>query len=249
MKKLISLILSLSLALSLAACTGAAPKAQQADQSAQSVTDTAAQSVAEADAQSSAGTPAEEGVPLAGGWERSASPVVTEEQKAVLEKALEGLTGAEYEPLAYLGSQVVAGTNHRFLCKVTPVVPDASGSYCVVTVYEDLEGNAELTEVLNSDDEAPEELELDGGWSIAETPEVTEEARAALEKAVAHIGEDAYTPLALLATQVVAGTNYSILCQQNSEEGGYAIVQVNEDLQGEAEILGVSEFQAPEVIE
>ncbi len=34
-----------------------------------------------------------------------------------------------------------------FLCMVTPVVPDAAGSYCIVYVYEDLEGNAEITSV------------------------------------------------------------------------------------------------------
>ncbi|MBR7188877.1 MAG: hypothetical protein IKD53_10020, partial [Clostridia bacterium] len=56
-----------------------------------------------------------EGAPLAGGWTPAADPAVTEDMKEMFDRALEGLLGVDYVPVAYLGSQVVAGTNHCIL--------------------------------------------------------------------------------------------------------------------------------------
>ena len=89
------------------------------------------------------------GAETAGGWTAPDSPVVTKEVRAALEKACEKLTGATYEPIAYLGSQVVAGTNYRILCKRTLSAMIAEPTYAIVTVYEDLEGNAEITETFD----------------------------------------------------------------------------------------------------
>ena len=66
---------------------------------------------------------AAENGPLAGGWTPSADPAVTEELKAVFDKGTETLTGVGYTPVAYLGSQVVAGKNHAFLCQAITVYP------------------------------------------------------------------------------------------------------------------------------
>ncbi|MCR5141380.1 MAG: hypothetical protein K6C68_02470 [Ruminococcus sp.] len=84
-----------------------------------------------------------------GGWSISYENDMDKnpEAKAALEKALEGIEGAEYEPVAVLGTQVVAGTNYCILCKVTVVYPDAQPTYELVYVYEDLEGNAEITDI------------------------------------------------------------------------------------------------------
>ena len=50
--------------------------------------------------------------PMLGGWTVAESAEITEEQKAIFDKAMEKLVGVGYEPVAYLASQVVAGTNH-----------------------------------------------------------------------------------------------------------------------------------------
>ena len=83
-----------------------------------------------------------------GGWEYAESCEITDALKKVMEKATETLTGAVYEPVAYIGSQVVAGKNHAILCKCSPSVPDLNGAttYVLVYVYEDLQGNCEITE-------------------------------------------------------------------------------------------------------
>ena len=83
-----------------------------------------------------------------GGWSYAESVEITDDIKKVMEKATETLTGATYEPVAYIGSQVVAGTNHAILCKSTPSVAELNGAttYVLIYVYEDLQGNCEITE-------------------------------------------------------------------------------------------------------
>ena len=88
---------------------------------------------------------------LSGGWNVAENTAITEENKAILEKALEKLVGVTYEPIAYLGSQVVAGLNHCFLCKATVVYPDAVPSLALVYIYEDLSGNAQITNIADFD--------------------------------------------------------------------------------------------------
>ena len=88
--------------------------------------------------------------PIAGGWAINEGDVGMEanpEAKAALEKALEGLTGAGYEPLACLGTQLVAGTNYCILCRITPVAPNAASHFGLVYVYQALDGTAKLLDV------------------------------------------------------------------------------------------------------
>ena len=85
---------------------------------------------------------------LPGGWAAPEAltvlPLPEDAQKA-FDKAIGEFVGSSIEPMALLGTQVVAGTNYAILCRVTPVVPDAVSSVQVVTVYADLQGNAEFT--------------------------------------------------------------------------------------------------------
>ena len=60
--------------------------------------------------------------------------------KAALEKALEGMVGASYEPVACLGTQVVAGTNYCYLAVSDTGFPE------LVYLYADLEGNVSVSD-------------------------------------------------------------------------------------------------------
>ena len=71
--------------------------------------------------------------------------------KAAFDKALDGLVGCSYETVAYIGSQVVSGTNYSILCRTTPVCPNAESVFSMVTIYVDLNGSAELTDVTDLD--------------------------------------------------------------------------------------------------
>ncbi len=56
-----------------------------------------------------------------------------------------------------------------------------------------------------------------------------------------------YVPVALLGTQIVAGTNYSILCRSTvvypGAETTYAIVYIYEDLERQASILHIQDLE------
>lgn len=183
----------------------------------------------------------ESGGELVGGWAKADSPVITDDFKKIFDKAVAEFD-VDYTPVAYLASQVVAGTNHCVLCKAM------LSSYAIVYIYEDLEGNAEVTGIVSSDAAAQSaEGDVVGGWTEPESPEMTDDAKKALEKASETLTGAAYTPVALLATQVVAGMNYRIICESRPTvpvpEVGYVIVTVYADLQGNAEITDTIEFQ------
>ena len=80
---------------------------------------------------------------------------------------------------------------------------------------------------------------LTGGWTAKEDTEVPEEVAEALKSALTSDGP-AYEPAALLATQVVAGTNYCLLCRSGEEAERtleYVLVYLYVDLEGNAQIL------------
>lgn len=87
--------------------------------------------------------------PLDGGWQNVPHEAadLPEDAQAAFDKALDGLVGAEYTPVALLSTQVVAGMNYCILCQITPVVPDATPTWALVYIYADLQGNAEISNV------------------------------------------------------------------------------------------------------
>lgn len=89
--------------------------------------------------------------PAVGGWQVTEDAAVSAQAQAVFDQAVEELVGADYEAIALLSTQVVAGTNYCFLCRVTPVYPDPESSYAFIYIYEDLQGNAMVMEVKEID--------------------------------------------------------------------------------------------------
>jgi len=160
--------------------------------------------------------PAEEGAPLLGGWTAAEDFAVGSERQELFDKAMEGLVGVDYEPIAYLASQSVAGTNHAFLCSARVVRPDAKPYYALVRIYQDLQGGAEILDIQAmapngelSEDAASGEA-LAGGWSV---PESEEDGLAAFAMASERLLGVDYTPVKVLGEQVVSGKNYCVLCQ------------------------------------
>ena len=89
--------------------------------------------------------------PLMGGWAAAEDAAITDEVRALFDKAMEGLVGVNYVPVAYLGSQVVAGTNHAILCQATVVYPNAQPAWKIVFLYEDLEGGVTIMNIADFD--------------------------------------------------------------------------------------------------
>lgn len=88
---------------------------------------------------------------ITGGWTPAADPAITDKVRELLNKGLEGLVGVNYVPVAYLGSQVVSGTNHAILCQATVVYPGANPYFVIVYLYEDLKGNVTLMNIADFD--------------------------------------------------------------------------------------------------
>ena len=87
------------------------------------------------------------GETAAGGWEAAADPAVSDEVRALFDKAVNGLTGVNYVPAAYLGTQVVAGRNHAILCQATTVYPGAAPRWVIMYLYEDLNSAVTITDI------------------------------------------------------------------------------------------------------
>ncbi len=86
---------------------------------------------------------------MMGGWQQAESPEVTDEIAEAFSKAAEKLLGVDYEPVAVLSRQVVSGTNYCILCESKVVAPDTETEYSIAYLYVDLQGNSEITDVVN----------------------------------------------------------------------------------------------------
>lgn len=194
--------------------------------------------------------------PVAGGWELfdNKTNVLPEDVQASFDKASETFTGSELKPVAYVASQVVAGTNYMILCEAATTTEQPKTSYQMVIVYADLEGKAEitqmkefdLTEYVEGDSTEISAEKLAGGWEPAEDRSsvvIPQEAKDVFDKAVENLDGNELEPMALLGTQVVAGTNYAFLCfstlQTEETINGIQVVTVYEDLDGNAEITNI----------
>ena len=87
-----------------------------------------------------------------------------------------------------------------------------------------------------------------GGWTAMEgdPTQIPEEVLTAFTKATEELTGCDYMPVALLATQLVAGTNYCLLCQTRlvtpEAPVGYALVYFYEALDGSAHLQKVQEI-------
>lgn len=89
--------------------------------------------------------------PALGGWHVAESTAITEENRAVFDKAAASLLGVHYEPVAFLAEQVAAGMNRCYLCKAAVVYPGAEETLKLVFVYENPQGEAKITNIADLD--------------------------------------------------------------------------------------------------
>ena len=86
---------------------------------------------------------------LSGGWETAQDAAVTPELNSLLQRGLDsiesGTITVSYTPVAYLGSQVVAGTNHAILCRAHEI--NAARTWVIVYLYENLEGDVTVLDI------------------------------------------------------------------------------------------------------
>ena len=141
-----------------------------------------------------------------------------------------------YIPLNVLATQMVSGTNYAFLAQGIDTKP--SIDYYIIIVYSDLNGYQEIKAInkLTVPDlelQAEHSDSLLGGWMIMAPDKnnkfIEKEVQTSFDTAIASDKDVTYTPIKLLATQVVNGTNYMALCYGQTKgdkpvAGLYAVV-------------------------
>lgn len=199
---------------------------------------------------------------LSGGWEANAKAAsyLTRTETKIFNKAVKGLTGVEYAPVLTLAKQVVAGTNYAFLCKSTTVTADPVQSWKVLIVNRSAKGKVKLLKINKFNFKslktrktpykysfAPGAWEYSGEGTASKG--IPTAAKKAFKKAAKGLVGVSYTPLALLGTQVVAGTNYKFLCRGDIMDGLttsclYEVI-VYSDVQGKCEITSSAVLNLP----
>lgn len=118
------------------------------------------------------------------------------------------LIGAKYNFIAYLGSQVVNGTNHAILAEQTIITGVDSKCVVVMVINEKTEGLtlAGIERILDSGDAF-------GGTAIDCKTDIPDEAMTTLSNAVSNFVGSSIKPFAYLGSQIVNGTNYYIAAE------------------------------------
>ena len=85
------------------------------------------------------------------GWEITPAQTGTlpEDAQTAFDKAIVSQDGVNYIPVALLSTQIVSGKNYCIFCQVKN--GETEPFWALVYIYEDLQGNAEITNVYDLD--------------------------------------------------------------------------------------------------
>lgn len=187
-------------------------------------------------------------------WEVPQINKVSVDEKKYFEEAVSELDGYFYEPVALLGTQIVSGTNYCFLCRPSVSGNNSVNSLVLTYIYVDLQGKASFLKderlvLPGTEDTGADGTPLPGGWSYAESNEVTAYIRNVLYSANEKLTDVTYDAIAYAGSQVVSGTNHAIVCKTVSSDSdkntksSLAVVYVYEDLHGNCEIIDTAEIK------
>jgi len=195
------------------------------------------------------GKPATAKAAMSGGWSvnKTSTSFVTKSQKKIFKKSVKGLTGVTYKPVALLAQQVVAGTNYVFLCQGTTTTAKPSKGWYILTVSKDLKNKVSLRSAKKikiasvKTAKNPRTKTVSGGLTIKavknKSAALPKAARKPFKKALKNYTGYELRPIALLGKQVVAGTNFKILCYgKNYASKDLFVVIVNKDVSGKCRI-------------
>ena len=140
---------------------------------------------------------------MLGSWEINVAVGKMPQQIATAFGKLNEMVGAEYTAIAYLGSQIVNGTNHAVLAEQTVITGKDRKNAVVVIFNETKEGVTlvNIERVLESGGEL-------GGVAVDIKTNIPAEAREAFDTTLEGFVGSKIEPFALLGSQVTKGTNY-----------------------------------------
>ena len=144
------------------------------------------------------------------------------------------IVGAEYTPIAYLGSQVVNGINHAVLAEQLVVAGKDTKNVVVIMFNERPEGVTlvGIERVLESGGEL-------GGISVDVKTDIPQDAKDAFNAVMNGFVGSKIEPFALLGTQITKGTNYifaATLTPVTQDPKQSAVLVIANSLTGELSI-------------
>lgn len=142
---------------------------------------------------------------MLGSWEIKVSTNYPQKVATALGNLNEHLLGAEYTPVAYVGSQVVNGTNHAVLAEQL-ILSGKDTKNAVILIFNEKPNEMEAT-LVNIERVVESGGKL-GGIEVNVTTEIPEDAKAAFESVMEGFVGSKVEPFAFLGSQVVKGTNY-----------------------------------------
>lgn len=147
---------------------------------------------------------------MLGGYTINVSKNMPQKVATGFGKVFEGWMGAEYTPIAYLGSKVVNGTNHALLAEQRLITANDVHSIVLLILNDkpgDVDGSkfsvVEIKTLLSNGGR-----NVLGGINITPTTNIPEDAQAIFDKHFAGFLGANTSAFALLATQMVNGIAY-----------------------------------------
>lgn len=187
-----------------------------------------------------------------GDWRTSKPTSVITAKDDVFKKATKELDGVSYKPVALLAKQVVSGTNYIYLCYGTTISKKSVSSWYILSAYKNLNNKVRLNSIekINIKDiktsVKPRTETLAGGYVILPVRKkpstLPANARKAFNKATKSYSEYNLSPIALLGTQLVAGTNYRILCYGKGKVSDLFVVDIYQKPSGKSTITSCKAF-------
>lgn len=90
---------------------------------------------------------------LVGGWSNntSSNAALFEKAQKALNKAQQDANGITFTAKELIATQVVSGTNYKLLCDGETTDAQGNTKEYYVIVYEDLDGNCEITDIIDAE--------------------------------------------------------------------------------------------------
>ena len=136
-----------------------------------------------------------------------------------------GILGATYQPIWYVGHQLVNGTNHLLICKEIRSTKDKNT--CIVGLVINISASGKDATVVEIIEEAKLSAEVQVAFLAA-------------EKQLVGVG---YKPLAYVGSQVVKGINHYLICQAKGiypNAMPYAVVMCINVFENQVSVVGIS---------
>ena len=143
---------------------------------------------------------------MVGNWEVNVTVDAMPQVVATAFGKLDELVGAKYEPIAYLGSQVVNGTNYAVLAKQL-LIDGVDTKNVVLVTFNQKPGQVGDASIASIERIVEQGMPA-GGAVVDVKTDIPDEATAAFKEAFEGYVGVKVEPFALLATQVTKGVDY-----------------------------------------